>query len=129
MQIPNIDTVMSLIERHCNKLDLPFNKEYKLNVLHNLDDTCSYLSVVADSGYFIGIITQHPFTGELVAMELAFYSEQPGLGSQLLKGFEDWCKEKNVSKIIITSQSKYPIDKYLERKGYEAREVSFVKEL
>jgi len=123
---PTNEELKPLIKAHCEKLNVPFNWELKEKFLDAPD---LFKLMLDDKAYVVGLAAVHPFTGDKLGLELAIFTTEPGYGSTLLTSLEEWAQSAGLDRVVVTSQEAYPIGPWLERKGYQPKEHSYVKEL
>ena len=86
------------------------------------------------SGMLAAIISPDPYTGELVATEMAWFvsPDNRGGGIRLLAEFEKRAKQVGCKRIImahlITEQTKQ-LEKLYERRGYVPLETHYIKDI
>lgn len=83
--------------------------------------------IMSDTGMIGGVLSPAYCDPEwIMAVEMFWWAERDGLA--LLKAFEDWAAENGASEVRMTSLAALPrADAILQRKGYEAMEISYQK--
>ena len=91
--------------------DFTFDEARIDAALHQCYTNPDWLALVLEDkdgrivGFFVGIVTEHFFSTDRYACDLAFYiapDKRGGMGAiRLLKAYEAWCRIKNVAEIHI----------------------------
>jgi GNAT superfamily N-acetyltransferase len=86
-------------------------------------------------GAIAGIINESPFDGERIASELFWYvwpGAPRGTGTQLLEAFEQWAKSQRCTRVTMAHMVHNEAERlgtFYQKKGYQAFETHYVKEL
>lgn len=132
----HMDRIKELFDEHREEDFAPnmFQKFWE----ENLEKQQGAFWIAKKLGNLVGTMSAvfypRPNTKEYVAEALDWYvtpdERGSGLGSQMLKTFENWAEEKG-AKYVMSGMSSFGSDltEYYEDRGYEGHSVMFEKEL
>ena len=148
-KIQDIDTILNLNNELCKfevsegfdsyKPDWSLSnesKEYFLDLIKN-----QYVAVAEDNGYVVGYLAGSIYedgtysyyegkTSELNNMFVANTHRKSGIGSLLINSFEKWCKDKNVSRMLVTaSYLNSTAQKFYCKNGFSNINITLKKDL
>ena len=95
--------------------------------LQNLISHPSACVLMHDHGVIGGQLTPLRFGKAMLAQELFWWAKKDGLS--LLRGFENWAADNGADLICMVSLSGSKIGKIYERRGYEPRELFYVRHI
>lgn len=73
----------------------------------------------------------HPFTGQITADEIAWWVRREARGRTglaLLEAAERWARASGLTQLRVSAPVNSGVGRLLERKGFIAREVAYIKE-
>lgn len=107
-------------------IDAPFNEEDAVNFLMSLIESPDAVVLVSKMGGIGGRLAPAYCAREwIMAVELFWWAED-GNGRQLLNAFEEWAQASGADEVRMTTLPHLAAaEKIMNRRGYDAKEISY----
>ncbi len=124
----DLNRLVSMGEKFHQKsdMDAPYRDEDAVGFLMSLIENPHAVVLISEGGMIGGQLVPAYFSRDWIMSVELFWWAEDGNGRKLLEAFENWSQKSGANEVRMTTLSNLGgADKIMNRRGYDAKEISY----